>query len=208
MNTLSNPEAFAQYETQVRIFGIIILVLAIAAITTVIILMKQKKISKDFLYSTLLVAVPCALIGIRVICGVSNKVAFSIGNLDIRWYGIIIVTGMIVGLLTAIVLTMRKGIKSDYALEMFLWAIPFALVGARLYYVLTTLSRGWTFVEVLDIRTGGLAIYGGLIGGIIGLFIFSRIRKVPFLKVLDIAAVSVLIGQAIGRYGNLINQEA
>lgn len=140
--------------------------------------------------------------------GSINPVAFTIFNLEVRWYGIIIVFGMLVGLGTAFYLIKRKGLNADYALEMFLWAIPLALVGARLYYVLTTLERGWSFADVFNLRTGGLAIYGGLIGGVVGLLIFSLRRKVNFLTVLDIAAVSVIIGQAIGRYGNFVNQEA
>lgn len=143
-----------------------------------------------------------------------NKVAITIGGLEIRWYAIFIVTGMIAGLITAIFAAKRRGISTDYVFEMFLWAIPLAIIGARLYYVLTTLYdangewTGWTFAKIVNIRTGGLAIYGGLIGGMLGLLIFSFIRKINFISILDIAAVSVIIGQACGRWGNFINQEA
>ena len=196
------------FERQLMWYGIIILVVAVVAIITIVLLNKRKKVSDSFMCAVLLLSVPCGLIGFRVIFGVSNPVAFTIGSIEIRWYGICVVSGMIAALFTMIHLTVYRGMKSDCALEAFLWAIPCGLVGARLYYVLTTLDRGWTFLEVLNLRTGGLAIYGGVIGGVIGLFIFSRIRKIEFLKILDMAGIAVLIGQALGRYGNLINQEA
>lgn len=203
-----HSEAFKNFEWQVRWYGIIILIAAVAAIVTIVILKKRNKVSDSFMRAILLLSVPCGLIGLRVIFGVGNPIAFTIGSLEVRWYGICIVSGMIAALLTMVHLVLDRGMKSDYALEAFLWAIPCGLVGARLYYVLTTLDRGWTFLEILNLRTGGIAIYGGVIGGVLGLFIFSRIRKIEFLKILDMAGIALFLGQTLGRYGNLINQEA
>ncbi|MBR5232120.1 MAG: prolipoprotein diacylglyceryl transferase [Clostridia bacterium] len=103
----------------------------------------------------------------------------------------------------------RKGLKKDSGIDMALWAVPFAIVGARLYYV----AFRWDYFRhdltaVLRIWEGGLAIYGAVIGGFVGLFWMSRRQKITFSVLLDIAAPLVLLGQCIGRWGNYFNGEA
>jgi len=140
-----------------------------------------------------------------------DNVAFSIFGFNIYWYAIMIVTGMILAMGIAAYLIGRKGYKPDTIIDLALFILPLAIVGARLYYVLTTLDRNWTFLEVLNIRSGGLAIYGGVIGGTIGLFIACRIKKFTFTNVLDMADAIIpglILGQVIGRWGNFFNQEA
>lgn len=140
-----------------------------------------------------------------------DNIAFTIFGFNIYWYAICIVSGMILAMITAGFLLKRKGYNPDTVIDLALFILPLAIIGARLYYVLTTLNRNWTFLEVLNIRTGGLAIYGGVIGGAIGLLIACRIKKYNFENILDMADAIIpglILGQVIGRWGNFINQEA
>ena len=103
----------------------------------------------------------------------------------------------------------RRGMKQDTGIDMALYAVPAAIVGARLYYV----AFQWSYfkhdlLSVFRVWEGGLAIYGAAIGGAAGLFILSRVRKIKYLVLLDIVAPVVLLGQAIGRWGNFFNGEA
>lgn len=138
-----------------------------------------------------------------------NPVAFNIFGIPIRWYGLLIASGVLIGTLLALQLAKRKGVDEDTLIDLLLFAIPGAIIGARAYYVIFS----WDLykdnpIEALNIRGGGLAIHGVIIGGVIVAIIFSRIRKVSFWKLGDIVAPSLILGQAIGRWGNFANQEA
>lgn len=140
---------------------------------------------------------------------VIDPIAIQLGPLQVHWYGIILGTAALAGLYLAIWEGKRFGIKSDLFLDLLLWGAPAAIIGARLYYVLFKLDYFLEHPEdIFAIWKGGLAIHGALIGAIITGIIFSRKRGIPFWKLADIAAPSLLIGQAIGRWGNFINQEA
>ncbi len=140
-----------------------------------------------------------------------DRVAFRIGGFEIYWYAIMIVTGMLLGMLAASVLLKRKGYKPDLIIDIAIIVLPLSIVGARLYYVLFTLDRGWSFGDIINIRSGGLAIYGGVIGGAAGVLIACAIKRFKFeniLDMLDAIAPGLILGQAIGRWGNFFNQEA
>ncbi len=133
-------------------------------------------------------------------------VAFEIFGLSIKWYGIIIATGVLVAVLVACYNAKFKNYSKDFPYEILLWCFPLAIVGARVYYILFS-GESYTFVEAISIWNGGLAIYGGIIGGLIGLILYSLIRNQNLLKVTDLVVPSLVIAQAIGRWGNFANQE-
>lgn len=134
---------------------------------------------------------------------------FGIQGFNIAWYGIIIACGMILGVLLAVYRAKRKGFKADMVLDFVLCAIPLAVVGARLYYVIFEWkSYAGDFMKIFAVNRGGLAIYGGVIGGMIAAAIFCKIKKIPFLTLADLLVPSLILGQAVGRWGNFINQEA
>lgn len=134
--------------------------------------------------------------------------AFSIGFLSVQWYGIIIVLGMALACLYAFWRMKSVPLVVDDMLDIALVCIPSGIVGARLYYVLTSLENYPAFWDVFKIWEGGLAIYGGIIGGFIGIFAVCRHKKKSLLRVLDCIAPGVMIGQLIGRWGNFVNAEA
>lgn len=138
-----------------------------------------------------------------------NPIAFTIFGFSVRWYGVLISLGIILGVLIALRRAVRKNIVADDLLDVIIVGIPSAIVGARLYYVLFNLDYYLNHVnEILNIRQGGLAIHGGLIAAFIGGYITCRIKKLNFITVLDIVAPCFPLGQAIGRWGNYFNQEA
>ncbi len=150
-----------------------------------------------------------------------DKVAFTIFGKDVAWYGILITFAMILCVLYAnYVATHREKLKSDDIIDLAFYIIIFGVIGARLYYVLfeldfyiVTSGTFWqnvvqSFVRIIGIWNGGLAIYGGIIAGLVTAYIFARKRKIPFLKLFDILGATVLIGQIIGRWGNFVNMEA
>ena len=135
--------------------------------------------------------------------------SISIGDFSIAYYGIIISLGMLCGYLMAVFQAKRTGQDKEMYLDLSLWDIVFAVIGARLYYVIFS----WDYYsqnpgEILNIRGGGLAIYGGVIAGVITTFVFSKIRQVPFLRLADTACTGLLVGQIMGRWGNFFNREA
>lgn len=132
---------------------------------------------------------------------------FEIFGLEVKFYGIIIALGMLIAVFVAVYNTKYRGLKPDDIYTVALYALPLAILGARIYYVIFS-PHSYTFLEFLDIRSGGMAIYGGVIGGALGLFLFCLIHKKNFLKLADVACVSLILGQAIGRWGNFFNQEA
>lgn len=129
---------------------------------------------------------------------------------DIYWYGIIIASGMILALLVAIRNAKKVGKNPETFVDFAIFAIVFAVIGARAHYVIWS----WEFYEsgpiwkIFAIWEGGLAIFGGIIGGFVASIIYARIKKISFLGLLDLAAPSLILGQAIGRWGNFTNQEA
>lgn len=138
-----------------------------------------------------------------------NPVAFYIFGREIRWYGLFIAFGVLIGTVLALKIAKKKGIDEDTIIDLLLFAIPGAIIGARIYYVIFS----WDLyrdnpIEALNIRGGGLAIHGVIIGGVLVAVIFSKIRKVSFWKLGDIVAPSLILGQAIGRWGNYANGEA
>ncbi len=134
---------------------------------------------------------------------------FYIGDFEIRFYGIIMALSMLAGILLACKLAKKRGLKSDDIIMLALIVIPLAVVGARLYYCIFY-THDYTFLELINLKEGGLAIYGGVIGGIIGVIIFCLIKKdFKLIGLLcDVCAPCLLLGQAIGRWGNFFNQEA
>ena len=135
--------------------------------------------------------------------------SISIGDFSIAYYGIIISLGMLCGYLMAVFQAKRTGQDKEMYLDLALWDIVFAVIGARLYYVIFS----WDYYsqnpgEILNIRGGGLAIYGGVIAGVITTFVFSKIRQVPILRLADTACTGLLVGQIMGRWGNFFNREA
>lgn len=138
-----------------------------------------------------------------------KSTAFTIFGLDVQWYALIIVTGLILAMLFAFRNMRRVGIDADRAIDAVIGGILGALVGARAYYVAFNWDQYRGDIKaILNTREGGLAIFGGLIGAVIVGGIICRIRKVKLLPMLDLCGVGFLIGQGIGRWGNFTNQEA
>lgn len=138
-----------------------------------------------------------------------NRVAFSIGSIDIYWYAILIATGFMLALVFCFKNFPKFGVDPDRAIDVVFFAMIFGIIGARLYYV----AFQWdmykdNLMEIFNIRGGGLGFYGGIIGGIIGLIIGCKLRGQNVLAFLDVAGGAVLIGQGIGRWGNFVNSEA
>lgn len=138
-----------------------------------------------------------------------DRIAFTIFGEDVAWYGIIISLGMILGVVVASIRAKRAGLHSDTIVDMAIIVIPLAIIGARIYYFIFTYNPEiHSLLDVFDFRSGGLAIHGGLIGGILGGFLFTKYKKINFWNLADIVAPSIILGQAIGRWGNYVNQEA
>ncbi len=135
--------------------------------------------------------------------------SISLGPLDIRMYGLIIATGLLLALWYGMKRSKEFGLKDDDLLDGVLWVAPFALLCARLYYCAFEWDRfSADPISVLYIWKGGLAIYGGVIGAIVGAAVFTRVRKLSLLATLDLVMIGFLIGQCIGRWGNFCNREA
>jgi phosphatidylglycerol:prolipoprotein diacylglycerol transferase len=137
-----------------------------------------------------------------------NRVAFSLFGLDIYWYGIIITAGMILCLLTALKLGKKHDINEDKFIDVIMLGTFMGIVCARAYYVIFSPVKYKSFLEMINLRDGGLAIYGGIIGGIIFGVIGCKAKKLDTLTVLDVCSICFLLGQGIGRWGNFFNQEA
>ena len=134
--------------------------------------------------------------------------SFAIGKFQVYYYGVIIALGLVLAVTYGLKRSKQFGLKSDDILDGVLFIVPFAVICARLYYVFSEWEQYKTFIDVINIRKGGLAIYGGVIGAAIGVIVFARVKKVSLPAVLDLVALGFLIGQSIGRWGNFMNREA
>jgi len=139
-----------------------------------------------------------------------NAVAFSIGQFEIRWYGILIGLGLLLALLYAFRNAERFGIDGDRMTDVVFLSVIIGIIGARAYYVIFNYSEyaGRSFLDLFKIYEGGLGIYGGIIAGMLAGYFLCKWRKVHPLAMLDLASIGFLIGQGIGRWGNFMNQEA
>ncbi len=146
--------------------------------------------------------------GIGIAPFLMDRVAFSIGNFDVYWYAIIITVGMVLAVAFCAWNARKFDLTVDNVFDVLLWGLPVAVFCARTYYVLFELDRYNSFAEMINIRDGGLAIYGGVIGAFVTGFIYCKISKVNMLAMFDLASFGFLIGQAIGRWGNFVNGEA
>jgi phosphatidylglycerol:prolipoprotein diacylglycerol transferase len=143
-----------------------------------------------------------------------ERVAFTIGSKPVYWYGIIIGIGFLLGAWYGCHIARRYGITEDNVIDMLIFALPLSILGARIYYVvfyldLYTKSDGsFDWKEAVAIWDGGLAIYGGIIAAVLTVTVFCLVKKLSIGALLDIGGFGLLIGQAIGRWGNFFNQEA
>ena len=138
-----------------------------------------------------------------------NPVAFNLGNLSVKWYGVIMALAIILAVSMAIIEGRKRQIESDDFVDLLLWAVPLGYVGARIYYVIFE----WQYYaqhpdQIIAIWNGGIAIYGGLLAGLVVLLIFCYKKMLPPFLMLDIITPGVMAAQILGRWGNFINQEA
>ena len=135
-----------------------------------------------------------------------NPIAFNLFGVSVRWYGVIITFGIIISGYIAISNAKKVNIKADDITDYILVAMPFCIIGARLYYVFFQ----WEYYkgEIINVRQGGLAIHGGIIAGILVAYFYCKNKKLKFLEFFDIICVSIPLGQSIGRWGNFTNSEA
>lgn len=132
-----------------------------------------------------------------------------IGNVTIAYYGIAIAVGMLLGIRAITARARETGQKTGDYIDISVFTMLFAIIGARIYYVAFSWERYRDNVlSVFNIREGGLAIYGGLIGGVLTILVLSKIKKIPFRRILDTCVIGVPIGQILGRWGNFFNREA
>ena len=141
--------------------------------------------------------------------GTISSVAFTIGeSFTVMWYGICIAIGMMMAIGYASWRCKQQGIKVDDLIDIAIFAIFFGVIGARLYYVIFSPNQFETFLDVINLRTGGLAIYGGIIAGAATVVVVSLIKKISWRKLYDAAGPGVMLAQAMGRWGNFFNGEA
>ncbi len=134
---------------------------------------------------------------------------FEIGPISIRFYGVIIAAGLMLAVYYACKRSRQFGLKNDDILDGVLYVTPFAFICARLYYCIFEWERyAANPISVLYIWQGGIAIYGGVIGAVIGVAVFTKVRKIKISAALDLVSLGFLIGQSIGRWGNFFNREA
>ena len=155
--------------------------------------MKQKKFDIIFLIAFL--GVVALVIGL-----------LAIFKADVNWYGLLIGVAFLVAVMIVRELAGIRGYEKDIAFDLLLVVFPFAIIGARLFYVLFS-GTSWTFIEILQVWHGGLSIIGGVIGGFLALLVYSLIKKQNIFSFTDIIVPVLMLGQAIGRWGNYVNQE-
>ncbi|MCH4172578.1 MAG: prolipoprotein diacylglyceryl transferase [Lactobacillus sp.] len=141
--------------------------------------------------------------------GAINPIALTLGPLQVRWYGLIITAGVVIAVILTLREANRRQIMPDDIVDLILWMLPISIIGARIYYVVFQ----WSYYaqnpgDIIKIWQGGIAIYGGLIAAMIVIIVFCKKRLIPTWLLLDIIAPTVLLAQAMGRWGNFMNQEA
>lgn len=138
-----------------------------------------------------------------------DRVAFSVFGIDIYWYAILIITGVLIGAKFAQKEFVKRGFEEDFIYDLLFVILPLAIIGARAWYVIFE----WDMykndpIQILNFRAGGLAIHGGILFAIIGIYFYAKKKEVPLIDLLDVLAPSLAFGQAIGRWGNFVNGEA
>ena len=134
--------------------------------------------------------------------------SFNIGSLTVHYYGLISALAYFLGVLITCLIAKKRGFKVDDIITLACYVIPLAIIGARIYYVLFRLDLYTNFWDIFKIWEGGLAFYGGMIGGALGVWIYCLIHKKNFFALIDLIAVSMILAQGVGRWGNFFNQEA
>lgn len=138
-----------------------------------------------------------------------NPIFLKIGNIQIYWYSIFILLGIVVACTIIFMEAKKQNIPKKFLENLFFYTIIFGLIGARLYYVIFEFNEYISDpISILKVWEGGLAIHGGLIAGLITIIVMCKKEKIEIFKITDIAVVGVIIAQAIGRWGNFFNQEA
>jgi len=132
---------------------------------------------------------------------------FTIFSYEIKFYGVIIALGFLLGIFLVSYFAKKKGFHKDISYDLVLLIFPLAIIGARLYYVIFS-GRSWTLSEILALHSGGLAIYGGVVGGFIAILIYGKIKKIETIRLTDLVVPALILGQVLGRWGNFFNQEA
>lgn len=138
-----------------------------------------------------------------------NPIAFSILSKDVRWYALILTSGLLLGALFVLLNAPKNGVSQDAILDIVLFGTPTAIVFARAYYVICE----WDYYsahkdEIVKIWNGGIAIYGAIIGAVFAAFLYCRLKKLDVGKIFDECSFGLLIGQIVGRWGNFVNAEA
>ncbi len=138
-----------------------------------------------------------------------DKIAFSLFGINVYWYGIILTTGIFLGGAMCAQMAKRENVDPNLVIDFLVLDIVFAIIGARIYYV----AFKWDYYsenidQIFNLRQGGIAIYGAIIASVIVAAIYTRVKKMNLWQFCDIAAYGLLVGQAIGRYGNFVNMEA
>lgn len=138
-----------------------------------------------------------------------NRVAFSLFGINIYFYALIITVGIILAYLYGIYEGKRQGIDPDVFSDLLIIGIPSSIIAARIYYV----AAKWDYYsknlsEIINLRAGGIAIYGAIIGALVSAVLYCKKKKISFFKIIDICSVGLLMGQALGRWGNFFNAEA
>ena len=138
-----------------------------------------------------------------------NPIFIDFGFIQIYWYSVIMLFAILTGSFIFYKILRKNGISEFHITNILFYAILFGIIGARVYYVLFNLDYYLKYpIEILEVWNGGLAIHGALIGGIISIFVYCYKHKINVLKITDAAAVSIILSQSIGRWGNFFNSEA
>lgn len=138
-----------------------------------------------------------------------GPILVKIGPLTIRWYGLLIATAVLIGVTLSQFLAKRRNVNPDLISDLSIWLVLGAIPAARLYYVLFQWSEYAQHPErIIAIWQGGIAIHGAIIGGVVAALIFAKIKQISFWQLADLVAPSLILGQAIGRWGNFFNSEA
>jgi phosphatidylglycerol:prolipoprotein diacylglycerol transferase len=138
-----------------------------------------------------------------------SRTAFSLFGIDIYWYALIIATGIVLAYFYCNMEGKKQGLNTDIFSDILIVGLPSAIFGARLYYVIFNWSNySGNILSVFNLRQGGIAIYGAVIGCVIAVYFYLKHKKQNVLKLFDICVIGLLIGQAMGRWGNFINIEA